>query len=116
MRISVWSSDVFSSDLGRCGCRAARCPSEYGYGRTLLSTYGACSPPCLVIGPCRPLEPRGNRSDRPRSLVRVGSKAPMSKALVDARLATDSRVGPMCAHEAVAGRSEEHTSELQSLK
>src|SRR3546814_9301588 len=103
MRISDWSSDVCSSDLRPVGtvCAvggdngASRVEAEvigFRNGRTLLMNLGGPAP-LLPKSPVRPLGPPGEAEVGAALLGRV----------VDG------------AGKPIDGRSEEHTSELQSL-
>src|SRR3546814_7631207 len=87
MRISDWSSDVCSSDLG------AHQPSG---GRGDLR-------------PARPARAAGGRGDAARSDSLRRRPAGARPALRDRRVEDRARAG------LAGGRSEEHTSELQSL-
>src|SRR3546814_4410685 len=88
MRISDWSSDVCSSDLGTCGGR---------------------------IGACRDDDGIGARRARREQFLKIG------RADVMADIAAKADVGDRLKGSADfpgldrTGRSEEHTSELQSL-
>src|SRR3546814_4937839 len=108
MRISDWSSDVCSSDLGRCGWRA---PANARLALRLeprLDTKVEAPPADVVIAvEVRP--PPGNH-------VAVGGEgADPVEQIVDAALEPDLGSAEV---EIIGGadrRSEEHTSELQSL-
>src|SRR3546814_6523071 len=89
MRISDWSSDVCSSDLARDGEAKDHAP---------------------VLA--RSLRHPGRRSDSSRPAAR--SHRP-SRALFDRRAARHSARGHGPLPSGEAARSEEHTSELQSL-
>src|SRR3546814_7017812 len=107
MRISDWSSDVCSSDLQAARSRKAtvRLPSC----RTIeYRCYCRSSGWNCHLFPCQsPVAARKGRS------CRVGSSQPVY------RLGNDAGVGNDATRAAGldrrAGRSEEHTSELQSL-
>src|SRR3546814_7372779 len=97
MRISDWSSDVCSSDLGRAGVGAdcflrahAATPRAFSRSRRGCA-YTTC--PCSRAKPTR---------------VSADDSASAIASAVGAEIAA-STVIPACA------RSEEHTSELQSL-
>src|SRR3546814_10874126 len=92
MRISDWSSDVCSSDLPCCRCRGGPVPGDRRTGQ-------------------RPVLPRetGQLHHPLRPRRRVGyHRAPPAGLLFQ-------EVRPGTGHRVQAGRSEEHTSELQSL-
>src|SRR3546814_3708732 len=88
MRIGDWSSDVCSSDLVGVHGRT--------HGRPAVA---APAPP-----PLRARQPQGQARRRPdaRSVLSQGARAQGSR-------------NPRCLDELCGGRSEEHTSELQSL-
>src|SRR3546814_4794825 len=87
MRISDWSSDVCSSDLGDPRSAAARLPTPTGF----------------PAPPHRPQAPSGARRNPGAGLLSAGVPLPGAAAGA-ARLVAGA-----------APRSEEHTSELQSL-
>src|SRR3546814_8018064 len=95
MRISDWSSDVCSSDLGRL--RSARHPADYRPwpGQRLGRSLHEVGEPRTV--PALP------------GLLRRGGRRLLSR-----RLAVPGRTARRLTVHA-GGRSEEHTSELQSL-
>src|SRR3546814_4020372 len=107
MRISDWSSDVCSSDLC-AGKDAARRADEAGVGEGALHA--------------QPSTPRARRVRTSRHAIRTAT--PISTCSVIAEcsgwsatfdaISTPRFIGPGCITSA-SGRSEEHTSELQSL-
>src|SRR3546814_1371172 len=103
MRISDWSSDVCSSDLA--GRRRLGRPSLVEIrGRPRGQLYPASALLCR-IDPARP-------ASAPRK-PRVNARRPDTDR---ARLRTaETAVGADTAGRHLVGRSEEHTSELQSL-
>src|SRR3546814_4003475 len=94
MRISDWSSDVCSSDLAsvRAG-RERSSASSPGPGGASLGAQAPSS----------------------KSSVRKGSRIGCSVAASEASAPPRSRRGIITAGGVLATRSEEHTSELQSL-
>src|SRR3546814_4882543 len=105
MRISDWSSDVCSSDLvGR--------PRE---ARPFEPAHRARPP---VPGPCRPgagcLKSAGRPAEGPARLGEVGGFPAIGGAR-DTNTASQQKEGFMTAPIPAQKRSEEHTSELQSL-
>src|SRR3546814_1882721 len=99
MRISDWSSDVCSSDLpaSMCSNRSATRPPS---GRLRPS-------PCRQRSAAR--RPRGVQAD-----LRAASDWPAPRETASARY-RPCRQGPRVRPEHLRHRSEEHTSELQSL-
>src|SRR3546814_8633981 len=99
MRISDWSSDVCSSDLrqARRALRRARGAAEVD--RELLSGNGA----------------RGARWRSRRSDDAMGRRRFRARADAAGRIARGAHRERTGAIERAGGRSEEHTSELQSL-
>src|SRR3546814_8004092 len=92
MRISDWSSDVCSSDLQTKGESDAFHPQ--GDDRA----GGACRAAARGAGAGAGARRKDDRSDRPGRKDTSGARAPRSQG-----------------SRSVDGRSEEHTSELQSL-
>src|SRR3546814_3859542 len=96
MRISDWSSDVCSSDLsGKAGCgsndfcrRGKATPIPLPHGPTIGQWQPAPDPISAPVAPCRPF------------LARSGKAGQLQWP---------------CGATKQAHRSEEHTSELQSL-
>src|SRR3546814_2556191 len=90
MRISDWSSDVCSSDLGLLAGRLV----------------GSQKPARLIVQPC----PHGKNS-------RSGERPVFSRNTLKCPQNSGLRVGATCVPQANTRgfRSEEHTSELQSL-
>src|SRR3546814_10542049 len=99
MRISDWSSDVCSSDLtiiaGAVQLRSDRHQAE------AQSPYQACAAARALF------RPFGGDPGRD------AGACPCAARQWDARDAAFGRLCPLCARR--AGKSEEHTSELQSL-
>src|SRR3546814_4202021 len=97
MRISDWSSDVCSSDLGRgSGCQCGGCQGP--------ADRRSCQ--CL----CQPARGPVSSQSVPNR-VRVAAANPLANlSTVSAR-----RVAPVPSRQCKCRRSEEHTSELQSL-
>src|SRR3546814_9981800 len=95
MRISDWSSDVCSSDLLDAGDRSAP------VGRDLLAGHGRSSakPGGVPAAAALEIPPLQGRAPRPLNPMQ---EPEMNRILSDAI-------------DAHGGRSEEHTSELQSL-
>src|SRR3546814_4699272 len=101
MRISDWSSDVCSSDLG------SACPS---FGRTAQAKYWTASENHAVRRGLHRIGPAHHRRSRSPS---TGERLSESTLTADSQRSTRA---PRRAHQrAHHGRSEEHTSELQSL-
>src|SRR3546814_1152517 len=113
MRISDWSSDVCSSDLSQTADPVM--PSDDGR-RTRCDADGYSGRPCTRSG--GGTRARGALGERPPSLR--GSQA-SGAGKIHPRSAP-ARNGAMAAARSVPGgqrarrRSEEHTSELQSLR
>src|SRR3546814_9089183 len=110
MRISDWSSDVCSSDLGRLvrreaeqGQNRAALLVELGFGGTRLDTFGNR---LIATGlTLDPQVPQGRAGDG------MGDHEPQCHA---GMIGQHGARGGM-AMQVDIGRSEEHTSELQSL-
>src|SRR3546814_3835031 len=109
MRISDWSSDVCSSDLAN-GSQAARLHPAGGrracgpgYGSDASGRSGS-----------RHSDVSGG-SGRRHSHVATTAMQAMPVAAIHRRGAVSSMITPQAAMASVAIRSEEHTSELQSL-
>src|SRR3546814_3359139 len=100
MRISDWSADVCSSDLGGLGCADA--PSRCG------SRNGPTGPACDRLSPAVDRPAAGGQAP---TATEQSCHHPKRRTGHAARL----RRGPMGPAEDHALRSEEHTSELQSL-
>src|SRR3546814_1020576 len=109
MRISDWSSDVCSSDLYRNDLPAAAFVS--GGGRHLLDAQylpGACAgPPGKIL-----------RTQHAQRLMGLWTNSPAADVCLpmdwsETVLNVEFGFGPVA--DSQAGRSEEHTSELQSL-
>src|SRR3546814_7155537 len=109
MRISDWSSDVCSSDLdpdqpvgagGVCRQPVLRHPLEFRRGRGDAAG---------ILGDI-PVEAADSVVD---AILQLGDPLPGRLVLVDARAAIGAELAIQ--HIAQGGRSEEHTSELQSL-
>src|SRR3546814_4476396 len=94
MRISDWSSDVCSSDLGRAPSTSARHPLRVCAGRGQAATL-------------LPLNPSGWPMPHHTSLIAMLVYG-FVLAFIFGALANRLRLSPLV-------RSEEHTSELQSL-
>src|SRR3546814_2483100 len=129
MRISDWSSDVCSSDLAADRCRVRLAPvvgnlrprdegrvRDPGRHRA-QHRQGAASHAHAAGAPCdavrRHLRPGGLRLLPARAQLHVLDGAPRLRArdpLFEQAIGVDSKFAL-----AYAGRSEEHTSELQSL-
>src|SRR3546814_4499133 len=102
MRISDWSSDVCSSDLASCGAfLGTGWLAEAGCGGTKAWPVAAASPFAGCDCACGWAEQAGLTSRAARARRRI--MAGLSKAWMK------------CANEPDSLRSEEHTSELQSL-
>src|SRR3546814_8228750 len=115
MSISDWDSDLCSSGLRRAGgarlCAAADRP-RVAEGEQFAAAGRQALPPrrdraarrklCRPGGRARSA-PRGARPDRGRP----GGGVPAA--------ASDRLLPPLCRRDSAAARSEEHTSELQSL-
>src|SRR3546814_4430909 len=100
MRISDWSSDVCSSDLRKARYRASRHDPPRSF-RLLLWRRGPRPLPAIASQPGR-APPRGGSLCADRAAV----------AQCPRLLHTVENVDPS---GGITGRSEEHTSELQSL-
>src|SRR3546814_8517847 len=114
MRISDWSSDVCSSDLGEC----LHSPRGGKTGRRLAQDLVRL--PELAVLPLQLLDPRPIRArrPRPRPLIALGLPHPPAQRLRRAADLAGNRAdrSPLRAVLArMLQRSEEHTSELQSL-
>src|SRR3546814_1167911 len=96
MRISDWSSDVCSSDLQRIGLRAVQqAQRNAGVGRMEQRALSFDEVPAAIVARRRdPFGGTGNEIRHHR---------------------TDRHAGAGDEDDGLAGRSEEHTSELQSL-
>src|SRR3546814_5067981 len=107
MRISDWSSDVCSSDLIP-GDGAARQP---GGGNPLGPASARCASRREQAGPAL----RGFPHTGPRGAARARRSRPRGAAPAPGRRGRDGDGDAASAHVRSDGRSEEHTSELQSL-
>src|SRR3546814_3670290 len=118
MRISDWSSDVCSSDLSKApdsGLQAIGA-AQIGRGHAKAAAEGA-----VEIGQVTETAGIGNRCDRPRCLPRMQQQAmsavePFAQNMIrKAASLILKQAADIARTDARAGRSEEHTSELQSL-
>src|SRR3546814_9567513 len=98
MRISDWSSDVCSSDLLQCIV-------------TLSANPPFCDRRMVSLGPITLGCTQMVRAERPRSGSKPPKIDPAIQIEVEAAIRIDVAVNQRCE----AARSEEHTSELQSL-
>src|SRR3546814_9729051 len=101
MRISDWSSDVCSSDL--LGKRRALEPVDLRLERALLQ------PGAFIFLADRLLDPRRDRLDLPVDLVDLRLQ------LLHRRICLEMLGAFLAQRRGRLRRSEEHTSELQSL-
>src|SRR3546814_7335935 len=103
MRISDWSSDVCSSDLWQMASsrRSAALTTACAHCTNSLRGYGL---PRLVMAPSRRFSPL-ECSDGVMPMLAANCRASAKRATL----------WPYSPTKAVAVRSEEHTSELQSL-
>src|SRR3546814_8844774 len=117
MRISDWSSDVCSSDLGRLGIGGGGFEGEGGVGQVVSPGGGVDrGVPIVAEGPCGsgfsrevwlpPLRRQGQGQTLRPALPAHALRRVLQHDALGRELVADG-VG--------AGRSEEHTSELQSL-
>src|SRR3546814_9814197 len=116
MRISDWSSDVCSSDLEAAACRLVAAGAEGGIGVD-QQVDGAGRRRLRHVRAADAKAPGGDRRQGALTLRHpVGIRQPLeavARQCVDAGdLAGDLDQAP---YLRVVGRSEEHTSELQSL-
>src|SRR3546814_9660387 len=111
MRISDWSSDVCSSDLLRATQLAMDARQSEHERDVLTGVEHRChdvGEPVLVVRLDR-------RRQGDRVVVAIAVEDRHARGVIrDARIA-DAEREAVFAHERHAGRSEEHTSELQSL-
>src|SRR3546814_7965885 len=110
MRISDWSSDVCSSDLTQVEI----------VGRKSAKARELLAHPCRIAHGPIDFETRYRHADRVRPRRTIGredreSVARRPLANGDARLEDDTALVAGVARQNAIGRSEEHTSELQSL-
>src|SRR3546814_6187591 len=114
MRISDWSSDVCSSDLVKVISAAAHQSRTVSFINALSLSV---SKPSMVIGRCR----RNSSSTLVSRLCSRNSKGAHSVHPVAMSVRTNVwaklplATGPLCDTRSASKRSEEHTSELQSL-
>src|SRR3546814_9836509 len=125
MRISDWSSDVCSSDLQRTGARERA--KKKGDGDPSPSSRSAAAdgrpgghPPALFSGARRRLLQGIDRHVSAAAALGLEGNGALGLGeegvvLAEADVAARVELGAALAHQDVAGRSEEHTSELQSL-
>src|SRR3546814_10449534 len=102
MRISDWSSDVCSSDLVPVSRRREASKPDTNRPRMLDAWLSPTSQLCGSVSPVSSLNRSPAFSARVRGMLRTSSTAP-SKLAIESRSVSAS------------SRSEEHTSELQSL-
>src|SRR3546814_4862519 len=100
MRISDWSSDVCSSDLGPSS--RIRITVERSLRAQASGSSATC---CIAFQP----SPAATRQDMPCGVVTM-----IDQVLPLPVVSTSTRP-PLCVTPRAIGRSEEHTSELQSL-
>src|SRR3546814_5736173 len=114
MRISDWSSDVCSSDLALDRRRRGQVRCARGPARAALRRHPARSAQIRSRADRRGVEARGRATRADRRLPQTARRRvalPVPDGLRRPHVrARDRRVA-----EHFAGRSEEHTSELQSL-
>src|SRR3546814_5455298 len=111
MRISDWSSDVCSSDLDGASTSSARTEERVMqiYGSPLEPASRQVSPSPPSRGRSRPLRRRG-------SPIGLQSRhVPRRLVLADHRFDRPQRADQRRGASRLVQRSEEHTSELQSL-
>src|SRR3546814_8611265 len=110
MRISDWSSDVCSSDLER-----AQKKKDKEFNRDILYRH-AVGPKVLALGPYSiSLFVRGQPLEA-RLRVAVQTTTELARTQLEAQeMAVNGIVYPLAVRLFEQGRSEEHTSELQSL-
>src|SRR3546814_9809040 len=123
MRISDWSSDVFSSDLGVLRARSVTRAICLVSNASLLSAVTATGVVCSASLVRRAVTTISSRqralTGRAPSSARVGVAAPVETPVAGGPSEVPEAGAPLCATaglaNARASRSEEHTSEHQSL-
>src|SRR3546814_4233727 len=106
MRISDWSSDVCSSDL--CALRLRRCPLCCACKRNM-------KPLCVCLDRLFVTANRTSNAGRAMLCTEIDKRLTQKLAGVIFRKRNDWRADIAALRHAEAFRSEEHTSELQSL-